>query len=63
MKIFIPSRRNGYLDVMARLFQEAGIDVVHDLSEPVDFVYFGINFPGAYDNTPEKYTKHIRAYN
>jgi hypothetical protein len=58
MKIFIPSRRNGYLDVMARLFQEAGIDVVHDLSEPVDFVYFGINFPGAYDNTPEKYKTH-----
>ncbi len=56
MKIYIPYRRNTYIDLMTKSFQEAGCEVARSFEDnDVDFVYFGLNFEGAYKNVPDQY--------
>jgi len=55
MKIYVPPRRNDYINTLVDLFREAGIDVAHELDDSVDLVYFGLNFGGVYDHIPEHY--------
>lgn len=58
MKIYFPPRRTEYNNTLVKLFQDAGLEVTQNPSESYDFVYFGLNFEGIYDNVPESYKAH-----
>ena len=55
-KIYVPMlHNNSYINLIVDLIRQAGLEVVHTFDNPVDFVFFGLNFPNIYENVPEQY--------